>query len=169
MQISKKYKVSSEEIDMMALYDQLTSEIKESEDIYPAVLEIVTPLATSNDVLESLEEVSASSQLPDHVPYNLLTDSKTDFHAHFLSDKTMFITLHFDPNNEVQLAILDNFTSTVIRYGGTLRTGKRSSLNVISPHLSKRINGEYSINMQEQIKLLFDPNDVMSRNRMFWA
>ena len=77
------------------------------------------------------------------------SDVKTDFEAHFLPDKTLFISLHFDPSDERQLAILDNFTSTAIRHGGTLRTGTRASLDAISPYLAKRITGQNSVGLQE--------------------
>ena len=92
--------MSSEEIGMCALYEKLTSQIKEREEVYPALLEVITPLCTSHEVIESLMEVSASSSLPTNERQNLLFDPKSDFQAHFLPDKTMLISLQFDPNNE---------------------------------------------------------------------
>ena len=86
-----------------------------------------------------------------------------------MPNKTLFISVNFDPSNERQLAVLDNFTSTAIRHGGTLRSGSRASLDAISPYLAKRITGHNSVGMQEQIKVLFDPNDVMVSDRMFWV
>ena len=154
---------------MFTLYEKLTSQIKEKEDVYPAILEVVTPLTTSLEAIQALQQVSASSKPASHTPYSFLSDPKSDFHAHFLRDKTLLISLRFDPSNEQQLAVLDNFTSTVIRYGGTLRTASRQSLDAISPYLAKRVTGEHSVNMQEQIKVLFDPNDVLGSDRMFWV
>ena len=169
MKLGDEKRESSEDINILSLYENLTGQIKKREDVYPTLLEVVTPLDSCLDVLRSLEEVPASSSSPSYTSRNLLFDLKSDFHAHFLSDKTLFISLHFDPNDEKQLAILDNFASTVIRHGGTLRSRSRQSLDAISPYLAKRITGEYSANMQEQIKVLFDPNDVMSSDRMFWV
>ena len=99
----------------------------------------------------------------------MLFDIKSDFQAHFMPDRTLLISLHFDPSNDKHLAVLDNFTSTAIRHGGTLNSGSRSSLDAISPYLAKRIVGQNSVGLQEQMKLLFDPNDVMVSNRMFWV
>ena len=55
----------------------------------------------------------------------------------------------------------------MIYLGGTLRASERSSLDAISPYLFQRITGKFNAPIQEQIKVLFDPNDVMCRDQMF--
>ena len=61
MKLGEENRESSNDISMLALYENLTEQIKKREDVYPALLEVVTPLNTCLEVMQSLEEVSASS------------------------------------------------------------------------------------------------------------
>ena len=58
-------------------------------------------------------------------------------------------------------------TSRAIRYGGSLQTENRATLDAISPFLAKRMAGEYNLPIQEEIKKVFDPQDCLAPNRLF--
>jgi hypothetical protein len=64
------------------------------------------------------------------------------------------------------MILLDKFTSSIIKRGGTLKAN-RSALDQISPYLAKRITGEGSLYLQQSLKELFDPNDILMRNSLF--
>lgn len=89
------------------------------------------------------------------------------FQAHLLPDRTVYITLYYDCESDEELLEMDKLTSSVIRYGGTLRPCCRPLMDKISPFLAKRITGEGSLPLQEQLKTLFDPNDVLLSGQMF--
>ena len=99
--------------------------------------------------------------LPEFIDGTLLNHG---FTAHLLRDQTVFFSL----NNAdvIDPALLDKFTSSIIKRGGTLQA-KRPVLDRISPYLTKRIMGEGSLAVQQSIKEAFDPNDVMLRNSCF--
>jgi hypothetical protein len=64
------------------------------------------------------------------------------------------------------MVLLDKFTSSVIKRGGTLKAN-RTTLDQISPYLAKRITGEGSLHLQQSLKELFDPNDILMRDSLF--
>ena len=86
---------------------------------------------------------------------------------HVLADRSALILLQFERKNEKMVEVMDNVTSRAIRFGGSIETDSRASLDAISPFLAKRITGEYNLPLQEHIKKLFDPNDCLASNRMF--
>ena len=61
---------------------------------------------------------------------------------------------------------MDILTSTVIRRGGSVRS-KLPKLAQISPYLDSRLLGVSNLNIQESIKQVFDPNDVLAAGQMF--
>ena len=61
---------------------------------------------------------------------------------------------------------LDRFTSMVIRHGGTLRSPhSRKALDSVSPYLAKRTLGHHAVPIHEELKAIFDPNDILTPNR----
>lgn len=89
------------------------------------------------------------------------------FTAHCLKDKSVYISLLIDTSVESEMVLLDKFTSSVIKRGGTLKSN-RAALDKISPYLAKRITGEGSLYLQQSLKELFDPNDIMMRDKFFY-
>jgi FAD/FMN-containing dehydrogenase len=84
-----------------------------------------------------------------------------------LRDGTVYITLLMDTANESEMALIDKLTSSAIKRGGTLTTSSRAALDKVSPFLAKRILGQNSLPLQQAVKELFDPNDILLRNQMF--
>ena len=66
--------------------------------------------------------------------------------VHLLKDKTVYVRMAIDP--EKYSALLDKFTSSVIRRGGTMRVSSRVALDQISPFLATRVAGRESMILQ---------------------
>ena len=103
--------------------------------------------------------------IPEFAEEGSLFKSKHQFTAHLLKNHDVYISLLLDPNDDNEL-LMDKFTSSVIKRGGTFKTS-RNVLDSISPYLAKRITGEGSLDLQQSIKELFDPNDILNRSSLF--
>ena len=60
------------------------------------------------------------------------------------------------------LADLDVLTSAIITYGGTVSARQKQILDAINPYLQERMAGRASYQIQQEMKKVFDPNDVLN-------
>ena len=58
--------------------------------------------------------------IPEFAAEGSLFQSKHNFTIHLLKDKTVYISFLVDKTNEPEMILLDKFTSSVLKRGGTI-------------------------------------------------